>query len=162
MYSYLDVDDIEGRWLYVVPAPEHKPLPDEWRVRSDNVETTGTYVLRTNFDDYRLTWSGAGATLSNTESLIGRMYRKFINDGRLSIRLLALLDGEPDFDQPVRVNDPLYLMPNSSTPAPFDSKPMFQPWGDAAEVFSTPLCRRKAECRGPHELGERRKNRAGR
>lgn len=66
------------------------------------------------------------------------MYRKFIDDGRLSIRLLALLDGEedPTFDQPVRVNDPLYLMRNSSTPAPFETEPMFRPWGDENEVFS--------------------------
>ena len=138
MYSYLDVDDIEGRRLYAVPAPEHKPLPDEWRARSDNVETTGTLVLWTNFDDHRLSWRGALATLRNTESLVGRMYRKFIDDGRLSIRLLALLDGEDEstFDEPVRVNDPLYLMRNSSTPAPFNTEPMFQPWGDADEVFS--------------------------
>ena len=138
MYSYLDVDDIEGRRLYAVPAPAHKPLPDEWRARSDNVETTGTLVLWTNFDDHRLSWRGALATLRHTESLVGRMYRKFIDDGHLSIRLLALLEGEDEwtFDEPVRVNDPLYLMRNSSTPAPFDTKPMFQPWGDADEVFS--------------------------
>lgn len=138
MYSYLDVDDIEGRRLYAVPAPEHKPLPNEWRARSENVETTGTLVLWTNFDDHRLSWRGALATLRNTESLVGRMYRKFIDDGRLSIRLLALLNGEDEstFDEPVRVNDPLYLMRNSSTPAPFNTEPMFQPWGDADEVFS--------------------------
>lgn len=138
MYSYLDVDDIEGRRLYAVPAPAHKPLPDEWRARSDNVETTGTLVLWTNFDDHRLSWRGALATLRHTESLVGRMYRKFIDDGRLSIRLLALLEDEdePTFDEPVRVNDPLYLMRNSSTPSPFNTEPMFQPWGDADEVFS--------------------------
>ena len=138
MYSYLDVDDIEGRRLYAVPAPAHKPLPDEWRARSDNVETTGTLVLWRNFDDHRLSWRGALATLRHTESLVGRMYRKFIDDGRLSIRLLALLEGEDEstFDEPVRVNDPLYLMRNSSTPAPFNTEPMFQPWGDADEVFS--------------------------
>lgn len=138
MYSYLDVDDIEGRRLYAVPAPAHKPLPEEWRARSDNVETTGTLVLWTNFDDHRLSWRGAQATLRHTGSLVGRMYRKFIDDGRLSIRLLALLEDEdkPTFDEPVHVNDPLYLMRNSSTPAPFNTEPMFQPWGDADEVFS--------------------------
>lgn len=138
MYSYLDVDEIESQQLYAVPLPTHKPLPDEWRDRSDNIETTGTLALWTNFDDHRLSWRGARATLRNTESLVGRMYRKFIDDGRLSIRLLAVLDGEdkPDFDGFVRVNDPLYLMHNSSTPAPFDVKPMFQPWGSEDEIFS--------------------------
>src|SRR3546814_610931 len=54
MYSYLDVDDIEGRRLYAVPAPTNKPLPDEWSSRSDNVETTGTIVLWTNLDEHGL------------------------------------------------------------------------------------------------------------
>jgi len=137
MYTYLDVDEIEGRKMCAVPAPAHIPLPDEWRALSYNIETTGTLVLWTNFDDHRLSWRGASATLRNTESLVGRMYRKFIDDGRLSIRLLALLEGEsePTFDEPVRVNDPLYLMPNSSTPDPFDTEPMFQRWGDEDEMF---------------------------
>ena len=138
MYTYLDVDEIEGRKMFAVPAPEHRSLPDEWRARSEIIETTGTLVLWTNFDDHRLSWRGALATLRNTESLVGRMYRKFIDDGRLSIHLLALLEGgaEPTFNEPVRVNDPLYLMRNSSTPTPFDTEPMFQPWGDEDEVFS--------------------------
>ena len=138
MHTYLDVDEIEGRTMFAVPVPAHRPLPDEWRARSENIETTGTLVVWTNFDDHRLTWRGASATLRNTEALVGRMYRKFIDDGLLSIRLLALLTGnaEPTFDERVRVNDPLYLMSNSSTPSPFDTKPMFQPWGEENEVFS--------------------------
>ena len=138
IYTYLDVDEIEGRKMFAVPAPEHGPLPDEWRTRSENIETTGTLVVWANLDDHRLSWRGALATLRNTETLIGRMYRKFIDDGRLSIRLLALLKGEtePTFDKPVRVNDPLYLMRNSSTPPPFDTEPMFQRWGEEDEVFS--------------------------
>ena len=138
MYTYLDVDEIERRKMFAVPESVHRRLPDEWRTRSGNIHTAGTLVVWTNFDDHRLSWRGALATLRNTESLVGRMYRKFIDDGRLSIRLLALLEGEaePIFDEFVRVNDPLYLMCNSSTPAPFDKQPMFQPWGDADEVFS--------------------------
>jgi hypothetical protein len=135
LYTYLDVDDIEARRLSAVPVPIVKPLPVEWRKRSQSVNTTGTLVLWTKFDDHRLTWRGAPATLRHTETLVGRMYRKFIDDGRLTIRLLALLDEQPCFDAAVRVNDPLYLMSNSSTPAPFDKEPMFQKWGEGEEVF---------------------------
>lgn len=132
MHTYLDVDKIERRVMAEIPEPAHTPLPDKWRNRSQIIGTTGTLVLWKNFDDYRLTWRGALATLRNTELLIGRMYRKFIDEGRLSIRLCALLKGEngSTFDEFVRVNDPLYLMDNSSTPKPFDTKPMFQHWGD--------------------------------
>ena len=130
MYTYLDVDQIEGRKMVAVPPPTHRPLPDEWRTRSDTLGATGTLVLWSNFDDHRLSWRGALATLQNTGSLVGRMYRKFIDHGILSIRLHALIDGddEPTVDEFVRVNDPLYLMPDSSTPAPFTTEGMFQRW----------------------------------
>ena len=134
MYSYLDVDEIEGRHLLFVPSPLHKPLPKEWRECSQSIGTSGTLILWSKFDEYRLTWKGAQATLRNTETIVGRMYRKFINDGRISIRLLALFDGQLTYDENVRVNDPLYLMPDSSTPSPFDKEAMFQPWGQGDHV----------------------------
>lgn len=136
MYSYLDVDEIEGRHLFSVPSPSHKPLPEEWRKRSRSIGTSGTLILWSNFDEHRLTWRGAPTTLRNTETIVGRMYRKFINDGRISIRLLALLDDQSTYDENVRVNDPLYLMPDSSTPPPFDKEAMFQSWGNEDEVFT--------------------------
>ena len=137
MHTYLDVDEIVGRKMYAVPVPIHRSLPDEWRMCSEKIETTGTLVVWTSFDDHRLSWRGGLATLRNTESLVGRMYRKFIDDGSLSIRLLALLEGEdePTLDDLVRVNDPLYLMRDSSTPDPFSNDPMFQSWGDEDEIF---------------------------
>ncbi len=135
MYSYLDLDEIEGGHLFSVPLPSHKPLPEKWRERSQSIKTSGTLILWSNFDEYRLTWKGASATLKNTETIVGRMYRKFINDGHISIRLLALSDDQSTYDENVRVNDPLYLMANSSTPAPFDKEAMFQSWGNGDEVF---------------------------
>ena len=136
LYTYLDVDDIEDRRLHAVPLPIVKPLPEEWQKRSEIIDTTGTLVLWTKFDEHRLTWRGASSTLQHTETLIGRMYRKFIDDGRLAIHLLALQNEVSTFDQYVCVNDPLYLMKDSSTPKPYDSQPMFQRWGDEDEVFT--------------------------
>ena len=136
MYTYLDVDEVESGTLTAVPVPEPDELPSEWRKRSNIVDTTGTLVLWRNFDDHRLTWRGARATLSNTETIIGRMYRKFIDNGKLTIRLLALENENPTFEEYVRVNDPLYLMKNSSTPPQFDKEPMFQKWGENDVVFT--------------------------
>ena len=135
MYTYLDVDEIERGSLTAVPEPQVSALPPEWRKRSNIVDTTGTLVLWSHFDDYRLTWRGANATLRNTEELVGRIYRKFIDNGQVTIRLLALENENPTSDDYVRVNDPLYLMKYSSTPAPFDEQPMFQKWGEKDEVF---------------------------
>ena len=136
MYSYLDVNEIEDRYLFSVPSPSHKPLPEEWKERSHSIGTSGTLILWSNFDQHRLTWKHARATLENTEAIVGRMYRKFIDDGRISIQLLAFLDDQSTYNENVRVNDPLYLMLDSSTPHPFDEEAMFQSWGNEDEVFS--------------------------
>ena len=135
MWTYLDVDEIETGRLKAVPQPENRPIPVEWRKRSSLFGTFGTLVLWSNFDDHRLQWRGAKATLKNTERLIGRMYRKFIDSGDLTIRLTAYHDGEVTFDNPTRVNDPLYLIPQSAAPSPFDTEPMFQKWGEDDQKF---------------------------
>lgn len=139
MWTYLDVDEIEAGGLKAVPKPVEKAVPSEWRERSELFGTTGTLVLWTNFDDHRLQWRGAKATLENTENLIGRMYRKFIEAGDLTIRLAAYNEGEATFDANTRVNDPLYLTKESSTPAPFDNQPMFQTWGEGDQNFTITL-----------------------
>lgn len=67
------------------------------------------------------------------------MYRKFIGAGTVNIRLVALENENETFGRNARVNDPLYLMEPSSTPAPFDGSPMFQPWGERDEEFVVPF-----------------------
>lgn len=136
MHSFLDVDDIEKGQQLLVPEPEHDPVPKDWRSRSSIVGTSGTLVVWSKFEDHRLSWHGAPTTLLHTEKLVGRMYRKFIDSRRLDIRLLAFLetDDSNTFDMFVRVNDPLFLMRNSSTSPPFADEPMFQSWGED-EVF---------------------------
>ena len=136
MWTYLDVGEIEGGHLKSVPQPVHKPVPAEWRERSGLFGTSGTLVLWSNFDDHRLQWRGAKATLENTETLIGRMYRKFIDAGDLTIRLAAYYDGEVTFDALTRVNDPIYLTRDTVAPPPFDKEPMFQTWGEGDQDFT--------------------------
>lgn len=138
-HTYLDVDEIEAGRLLKVPEPVHDPLPEKWRARSHSLGTTGTLVLWQGFDEHRLTWRGARATLENTETLAGRMYRKFIDAGTVNIRLVSLENEAETFGRDARVNDPLYLTFPSSTPTPFDASPMFQPWGEGDEEFMVPF-----------------------
>lgn len=136
MYTYLDVDEIESGNLYTVPMPVHQPLPLEWRTRSNIVDTHGTLVVWDKFDEHRLSWRSAKSALLNTEMLVGRIYRKFIHDGRLQIRMVAFRNEDsPNFDEYVKISDPLYLIENSSTPEPFNKEPMFQKWGEDDETF---------------------------
>ena len=135
IHSYLDVGDIQSGAKDRVPLPSPSPVPVKWRERSEILGTSGTLVVWSHFEEYRLTWRGAEATLRNTEAIIGRMYRKFINDGRVAIHLVRAEDGGDRNRRLAVVNDPLYLMPNSSTPEPFNEEPMFQRWGENDEEF---------------------------
>jgi hypothetical protein len=136
IHSYLDVGDIQSGVKDRVPLPSPSPVPAKWRERSEVLGTSGTLVVWSHFEEYRLTWRGAEATLRNTEAIIGRMYRKFINDGRVAIHLVRVEDGGESSRRLAVVNDPLYLMRNSSTPEPFNKEPMFQPWGENDEEFT--------------------------
>lgn len=136
IHSYLDVEEIEAGETELVPEVTLQPVPEEWRERSEILGRTGTLVVWSEFDEHRLTWSSARSTLYNTEMLVGRIYRKFIDQGLAAIHLKALSEGETTYDAHARVNDPLYLMGPSSTPAPFDKTPMFQRWGEEDHRFT--------------------------
>lgn len=135
LHTYLDVDEVEAGNLRSVPFPKHDPLPDIWRFRSQEIGESGTLVLWQKFDEHRLTWKGARATLQNTEYLVGRMYRKLLVSGKLVIRLLALENETASYEQLAQINDPLYLLAPSSTPVPYDKVAMFQKWGEEDQEF---------------------------
>lgn len=126
LHTYLDLDEIDGNDEQV-PAPQHAPLPDEWQQLSQGLGPTGTLVLWTKPD--RLQWLGAEATLRNTEELIGRIYRRFIADGRCRIRLVPVHGWDELESRDARSNDPLYLTEVTSAPQPFDKTAMFRPCG---------------------------------
>ncbi|MBK79539.1 MAG: ATP-binding protein [Gammaproteobacteria bacterium] len=130
IHTCLDIDDIESGNVRAVPPPRPQKVPDEWLNRAEDAGTSGTLVVWSNFEDHRLTWKSARPTLEHTEFLSGRMYRKFINEGQVEIRLVALDDESVVIDRRAKVNDPLYLMAPSSTPSPFNDQPMFQAWGE--------------------------------
>lgn len=133
LHTHLDLDKIETGLMLEVPEPEPSSVPATWRKLSKGIGTTGTLVVWSNLD--RLMWRGAKATLSNAEYLIGRMYRRFIHEGQVVIRLAAVDEGGAySLDTNARVNDPMYLMVPSSTPEPFHNKAMFRRYGETGET----------------------------
>jgi hypothetical protein len=127
LYTYLDLDEIlEG--LDDVPEPKHAAVPEEWRNLSARpLGRTGTLVVWSNLE--RVNWYGAAATLGNTAELIGRVYRHFLHDGPVRIRMAPVRNGEVlEGEYYAKPNDPLYLMAETGTPAPFNNKPMFEPF----------------------------------
>lgn len=137
IYSYLDLDEIKSQKTSSVPEPIQKVIPSVWRAIGKAFEKSGTLVVWSNLD--RCIWRTAKAIIDNSELIIGRMYRCFLEDNRVTIRMAAF-----DFDNPekfapelllgneffAKPNDPGYLMSGTSCPAPYDNKPMFTPWGE--------------------------------
>ena len=139
LYTYLDVGEIISGDMSEIPQPESKKVPDEWLKVGSNFGKTGTLVVWTGLD--RCLWKTGKAIIGNSEFLIGRMYRKFLDNGKVKIRM-ATFDGDSKertmtFEEFAKPNDPLYLMSGTSTPAPYDEEPMFEPWPASASYEIT-------------------------
>ena len=129
-HSYIDIEKIEGGTQQEVPEPDSSPIPQQWlnMVSPDTLNRGhGTLVVWSEPD--RIV-AQSRTIFEQVEEQIGRIYRKYIYDGELKIRMASFRQGEsePQIDRDVRPNDPLYLMEDSSTPEPWDAAPMFQPY----------------------------------
>ncbi len=131
IHSYLDIDEITDGRLKQVPEPNPKRIPQIWLNVGTCFEQSGTLVVWSSID--LSMWSTARKIIENSELVIGRIYRYFLTEGRVSIRMLSFdMDARsflPD-ERYAKPNDPLYLMSVTSCPAPFDNAPMFQQWGE--------------------------------
>jgi hypothetical protein len=130
IHTYLDLDEIEKGRLREVPAPDQQPIPEVWRSASKGLGHSGTLVVWSNLD--RCQWRTALAVIRNSEFTIGRIYRRFIAKGEVSIRMAAFVDtaaGTFTIDELAKANDPMYLMSETSCPEPWNASPMFEPYG---------------------------------
>ncbi len=135
IWSYMDLDQVEAGDQTTVPYPVPKEVPLLWQQAGATFAKSGTLVVWSRLD--RCLWKTANAIIKNSELIIGRMYRRFVLDKRVTIRLAAFVDDAPnqcEIDRPVLANDPQYLMVPTSTPSPYDEVAMFRPDGDAWEV----------------------------
>ena len=111
----LDVRKIEDNQLREVPEPKEVQLPKEFEELTELAKAdSGTIVVWRELD--KTTRIRHQGFFRNSEFLlVGRMYRKFIFDGRAKINLKAYTkhpDGQFDLAEQmyVRPNDPLMLM----------------------------------------------------
>ncbi len=131
LYSYLDISEISSGDLREVPEPSQKAIPKCWEKTGQSFGKTGTLVVWAKPN--RCTWKTAVAIIKNSEELIGRIYRRFLNDGTVTIRMAAFRDtalSEATDDDPAKPNDPLYLMESTSCPEPWADASMAEPWGN--------------------------------
>jgi hypothetical protein len=137
IYSYIDLDDVAAGRMDTVPEPESAEIPAVWVQVSKELGRSGTLVVWSNLD--RCQWRKGETIIRNSEFVIGRMYRSFLDSGRATIRLAAFDDPiGPTNDKFALANDPGYLMVPTSTPSPYDEAAMFEPdgerWTDEFEI----------------------------
>lgn len=130
LHTYLDLDEIAQRKMIDVPEPAPGKIPSVWRKAGKHFGKSGTLVVWSELD--RIAWKTANAIVDNAEFVIGRMYRRFLDSSRVSIRMVGFDYNSPanqSFERFCQPNDPGYLMTGTSTPAPWDKEAMFEPWG---------------------------------
>lgn len=128
LHTYLDIEEVRNKQTQGIPTPTKKEIPTIWLEQGVCFEKSGTLVVWSELD--RFMWSKGQTLINHSELIIGRMYRKFLNDGRLKINFTTineshLADGAKHYF--ALPNDPLYLMEKTSCPEPFNDKPMFEP-----------------------------------
>ena len=133
LHCYIDVDEIRRGEQVEVPEPTTRPIPERWRSVGSTFGDSGTLVVWSNLD--RCVWKTATAIFGNSERIVGRMYRHFLDHGKAQIRFASFLEAAPDAvtEKWAVLNDPSYLLVPSSCPAPYDQEPMFLPYGECPE-----------------------------
>ena len=137
LWTYIDLDEIDSGAMTAVPPPEHKAIPLRWSQVSHAVDYTGTLIVWTKLDFTRLTWKQARRALDHTERIAGRIYRRFIENRDVAIRLYSQREdsGDAVIDRKANINDPLYLRPLAALPAPFNEQAMFEEtWTEDTEI----------------------------
>lgn len=130
LYTYLDVEQIKQGIQKTIPEPVIEKIPAVWLQTGTSFGRSGTLIVWSNLD--RIMWRTADSIIDNSEFLVGRMYRRFLSNNKVRIRLASFDADNPKTTLKERnalPNDPSYLMDETSCPAPFDHTAMFQPWG---------------------------------
>ena len=132
-HSRIDADDIE-HGDHQAPMPDQDtPVPAVWQeAGSDRIlnHRSGTLVVWSKLD--KIQWRTGSTILRHTAREVGRIHRHWIHADMTRIRLGLFLNHRPsdiENEDYIVANDPLYLKSPSSTPSPWDNKPMFKPWG---------------------------------
>ena len=129
-HCFLDIGAVESGYVDALPPADRVPLPSELRrhITSSGLSSEhGTVVVWRDID--RIT-AQAETIFDRVERDLGRIHRHFLIDRRLSIRLAAIRHRRVRTERDLRPNDPLFLTANSATAKPWDTEPMFAPYGE--------------------------------
>lgn len=131
IHAYLDVEEVQNGSMTEVPKPQASAIPAKWKsLIAGDIAHHGTLVVWSSLD--RVTWKQSSTLLRHTEFISGRVYRHFINEKLVRIRLAAYEEktNSTVYECFVRPNDPLYLMVGTNAPSPFNQSSAFVPFGE--------------------------------
>ena len=157
LHTRLAIADVETG-VREIPAPQRRPIPAVYLSATRTpLNDSGTLVVWRELD--RVQWKRASTTFRHTETLLGRIYRRFLAKPSEQVhptrRLQAAVgssrtitcipveihESGPVVDETevvrVRPNDPLYLMTDTSCPEAFGEGPMFQEY--EGSPFAVPI-----------------------
>ena len=145
LHTWLSIDDVESG-TKEIPVPEWQSIPSVYHEASrSGFSDSGTLVVWSDLD--RVEWKQASTTFRHTETLLGRIYRRFLakssdrlhsedpRDSEIGLRRTITCipvrddNGSAGIQKAdiveIRPNDPLYLMTGTSCPEQFGVGPMF-------------------------------------
>lgn len=114
LYVYLDKDEVYSGKQRRISVPVKKDIPEEWKQYAKQYSDHGTLVVWSNLDS--AVPKKSSTVIDHTQSLMGRIYRYFINQDKVSIRAITREDGANQTEVLIKPIDPLFLM--DGTPAP--------------------------------------------
>lgn len=120
-HTYLDIDKMKDGELEIIPHSEPKDIPAKYRTSLfEQMPNSGTLVVWSKLD--RLNWKTGRSNFRHCEFLVGRMYRRYLENDKVKIYAITYrpksdisleVYGKKEF---FRANDPMYLMKNTSLP----------------------------------------------
>jgi hypothetical protein len=137
-HTWIDLTDDEWVESGIIPKPEEKSIPGEWREMAEFDDESGTLVVWSTVD--RCNWQRARTLFRHSQELIGRMYRNWLhhdtNYRDVDISLILYDEDEEELDKTweFQPNDPLYLMEDTSVELPDQiPDPMFEQVAEPSE-----------------------------
>lgn len=141
-YNYFDFKEIQDKKSEYLPEVEETQLPEHISQIATPLFPTGTIVRWMKCD--RLVLRRAAKLIPHIEEPLGRIFRYFLNDRQVEIKLKVFQDNGTSFSENFSLGtslkpfDPLFLMTNTQLPPPFDKEATNIPWQEREYLFPDP------------------------
>ena len=119
-HTFINLNDADWVKRAMILPADSAPIPQEWLANAEIVGDSGTLVVWSTLD--RLAWKKAETIYTNSDFLVGRMYRHWLSsesdadvpNAQISLRAFDAEGVEPRGEWRFTPNDPLYLLKDNA------------------------------------------------